>query len=64
MYTDFSSPCLDGLHTMILGGSFMSTGDEASVLSLPEDAAESSGYLFSRDVTLIGGNRDLDRRGT
>lgn len=30
-YTDFSSPCFDGEHQMILGGSFVSTGDEASI---------------------------------
>lgn len=29
-YTDFSTPCFDGEHQMILGGSFISTGDEAS----------------------------------
>lgn len=33
LYLDFSSPCFDGLHTIILGGSFMSTGDEASIFS-------------------------------
>jgi 5-histidylcysteine sulfoxide synthase len=30
LYDDFSSPCFDGRHTMILGGSWISTGDEAS----------------------------------
>ncbi|WP_339867739.1 5-histidylcysteine sulfoxide synthase [Pseudohongiella nitratireducens] len=30
-YVDFSMPCFDGEHQMILGGSFISTGDEASV---------------------------------
>lgn len=29
-YDDFSSPCFDGQHQMIIGGSFISTGDEAS----------------------------------
>lgn len=29
-YDDFSLPCFDGLHNLILGGSFISTGDEAS----------------------------------
>jgi len=29
-YDDFSSPCFDGRHTMILGGSWIATGDEAS----------------------------------
>jgi len=32
-YTDFSTPCFDGEHQMILGGSFISTGDEASIWS-------------------------------
>ena len=30
-YSDFSSPCFDDAHQMILGGSFISTGDEASI---------------------------------
>lgn len=30
LYDDFSSPCFDGKHHMIMGGSFISTGDEAS----------------------------------
>ena len=29
-YDDFSSPCFDGEHSVILGGSFASAGDEAS----------------------------------
>jgi 5-histidylcysteine sulfoxide synthase len=29
-YDDFSTPCFDGEHTMILGGSFLSCGDEAT----------------------------------
>lgn len=33
LYDDFSTPCFDGEHAMILGGSFMSTGNEASVWS-------------------------------
>mmetsp|Transcript_1798 Transcript_1798/g.2737 ORF Transcript_1798/g.2737 Transcript_1798/m.2737 type:complete len:900 (-) Transcript_1798:1715-4414(-) len=33
VYTDFSTPCFDGKHSMIVGGSFMSTGDEASVFA-------------------------------
>ena len=32
-YTDFSTPCFDGEHQMILGGSYVSTGDEASIWS-------------------------------
>ncbi len=30
-YDDFSSPCFDGKHQMVLGGSFVSTGGETSV---------------------------------
>lgn len=30
-YDDFSTPCFDGQHNMIAGGSFVSTGDEATV---------------------------------
>jgi 5-histidylcysteine sulfoxide synthase/putative 4-mercaptohistidine N1-methyltranferase len=33
MYDDFSTPCYDGEHSMLLGGSFISTGDEASIYS-------------------------------
>jgi len=33
IYDDFSTPCFDGQHSMIMGGSFMSTGDEASVFA-------------------------------
>ena len=29
-YDDFSAPCYDGEHQMIMGGSFIATGDEAS----------------------------------
>lgn len=32
-YDDFSSPCYDGQHSVILGGSFMSAGDVASVFA-------------------------------
>jgi formylglycine-generating enzyme required for sulfatase activity len=32
-YDDFSTPCFDGRHHMIAGGSFISTGDEASVFA-------------------------------
>jgi formylglycine-generating enzyme required for sulfatase activity len=33
VYDDFSTPCFDGKHSVIVGGSFMSTGDEASVFA-------------------------------
>jgi len=32
-YDDFSTPCYDGQHNIIMGGSFISTGDEASIYS-------------------------------
>lgn len=32
-YDDFSTPCYDGEHAVILGGSFISTGSEASVFA-------------------------------
>lgn len=32
-YEDFSTPCFDGLHYVIQGGSFISTGQEASVFA-------------------------------
>jgi len=33
VYDDFSEPCFDGKHSIIMGGSFMSTGDEASAFA-------------------------------
>lgn len=33
LYDDFSTPCFDGCHSMILGGSWISTGNMASVWS-------------------------------
>ena len=32
-YDDFTMPCFDGKHDLILGGSFISTGDEASTFA-------------------------------
>jgi putative 4-mercaptohistidine N1-methyltranferase len=32
-YDDFSLPCFDGLHHIIMGGSYMSTGDEGSIFA-------------------------------
>lgn len=33
LYDDFSTPCYDGEHHIIMGGSFVSTGDESSVFA-------------------------------
>ena len=30
IYDDFSAPCFDGKHQTLIGGSFISTGDELS----------------------------------
>merc|ERR1719464_2111786 len=30
VYDDFSTPCFDGRHNMIMGGSFISTGDNGA----------------------------------
>lgn len=32
-YDDFSTPCFDGHHHLVLGGSFISTGDEATAFA-------------------------------
>ena len=33
LYDDFSTPCFDGAHNMIMGGSWAATGDEASAFA-------------------------------
>merc|ERR1719152_342471 len=33
LYDDFSTPCFDGAHNMIMGGSWASTGNEASAFA-------------------------------
>jgi formylglycine-generating enzyme required for sulfatase activity len=33
LYDDFTTPCYDGEHNVIVGGSFVSTGDLASVFA-------------------------------
>ena len=33
LYEDFSTPCFDGLHNVLMGSSFMSTGNEVSIYS-------------------------------
>ncbi len=33
LYDDFSTPCFDGEHNLIVGGSFVSTGDEAGTFA-------------------------------
>ena len=48
LYTDFSTPCFDGLHTVIMGGSFISTGDEVSPPPAPASArpcARATGHI-------------------
>lgn len=61
-YTDFSTPCFDGRHQMILGGAFISTGDEASVFSRFHFRPH---FLQQSGFRLIESNADLDKlRGT
>jgi len=53
-YTDFSTPCFDNEHQMILGGSFISTGDEASIWSrfhFRPHFFQHAGFRLARDIS-------------
>ncbi|MDO9519144.1 MAG: 5-histidylcysteine sulfoxide synthase [Pseudohongiella sp.] len=62
-YVDFSTPCYDNQHQMILGGSFISTGDEASVFArfhFRPHFFQHAGFrlvLSDEDVAADGGKR-------
>ena len=63
-YDDFSTPCFDGEHTMMLGGSFASTGDEASSFArfhFRPHFFQHAGFHLVRDPrgSLSGGARRL-----
>lgn len=71
LYDDFSTPCYDGEHHIIMGGSFISTGDEASVFARfhfrPHffqqagfRVVSSSGALDGNACTLIHALQQLD----
>ena len=55
-YTDFSTPCFDEAHQMILGGSFISTGDEASIWARFHFRAhffQHAGFRVVQDVAVV-----------
>lgn len=54
LYDDFSGPCYDGRHNMILGGSWISTGDEASRFArfaFRRHFLQHAGFRIARSVT-------------
>ena len=67
-YTDFSTPCFDGEHQMILGGSFISTGDEASVWArfhFRPHFFQHAGFRVVKESTTPKASRDkYDRNDT
>jgi len=67
-YDDFSTPCYDGQHQMILGGSWASTGDEASLWSRfhfrPHFFQHAGFRLAHGDGDGDGGAVRLDRAGS
>jgi 5-histidylcysteine sulfoxide synthase/putative 4-mercaptohistidine N1-methyltranferase len=53
-YEDFSVPCFDGKHHLILGGSFASSGDEASVFArfhFRPHFVQHAGFRIARSVS-------------
>lgn len=59
LYDDFSSPCFDGQHNIILGGSWISTGDEASRFSrfaFRRHFFQHMGFRLARSVEKDGEN--------
>ena len=65
-YDDFSTPCYDGQHQMILGGSWASTGDEASLWArfhFRPHFFQHAGFRLVRS-TDDGGAVRLDRSGS
>jgi 5-histidylcysteine sulfoxide synthase/putative 4-mercaptohistidine N1-methyltranferase len=58
-YDDFSAPCYDGEHQMILGGSFISTGDEASIWArfhFRPHFFQHAGFRLAQNVDAKAGN--------
>jgi len=54
IYTDFSTPCFDGRHNMIMGGSFVSTGDQSSTYarySFRPHFLQHSGFRLTQSAT-------------
>ena len=63
-YDDFSAPCYDGEHQMILGGSFISTGDEASPFARFHFRPHFFQHAGLRVVRNTDGNPATDARRT
>lgn len=66
-YDDFSTPCYDGEHQMIFGGSFISTGDMAGAFArfhFRPHFFQHAGFRLARSVegTPDGGARKLPRK--
>lgn len=69
LYSDFSEPCYDGEHQMILGGSFVSTGDLASVWArfhFRPHFFQHAGFRLSQSIEGPAGGRPkkLTRKNT
>lgn len=65
-YDDFSTPCYDGQHQMMLGGSWVSTGDEASLWArfhFRPHFFQHAGFRLVRSAG-DGGAVRLDQAGT
>lgn len=66
LYEDFSTPCFDGLHNIIIGSSFMSTGNEASIFSRFHFRPHFLQHASCRFVEQLGSEMvtsDTDARG-
>ena len=68
LYEDFSTPCFDGEHNVIMGNSFISTGNEASMYSRfhfrPHFLQHAScRYVEQLDPSLEPPTSDTDARG-
>jgi 5-histidylcysteine sulfoxide synthase/putative 4-mercaptohistidine N1-methyltranferase len=59
-YEDFSVPCYDGQHHIILGGSFISTGDESSIWARFHFRPHFLQHVGFRIVRNDDGNSDCD----
>ena len=66
-YDDFSTPCFDGQHSMILGGSFASTGNTASIWSrfhFRRHFLQQAGFRLVAPLTEPSGAVTLKASGT
>ncbi|GJN76770.1 hypothetical protein PLIIFM63780_000257 [Purpureocillium lilacinum] len=66
-YEDFSTPFYEGQHQLLLGGSFIATGDEASIwgrIPFRPHFLQHSGIRLARSVAEPAGNGAGTRNGT